>query len=492
MKLIKLLEVELKKIFKHKSIYIVWTLMLTFCLLNNILYFTDYDEEGNYKYKEIENLDDEINELNKELTKYDVNNQNQITMYVTIKTKLDILNLKKEFSHNSWQYKKINDYIYDTIYQINNYKYNKINEIMVKKLNNDYLEIVDKLKLNDYRYFLSIEITKKNDIINKLLEEYNNVKDEKIKVELNEQIEDEKFKLKNLNYRLNNNIKEDNSYLNNALEKYQENYKTVEFYKKLKTKKTHQDKLIYMNAIKETKMSEYIIENKQNINKENNLNYQLRTIVDDYEIFIVILILIVCSTIICGEFKDGTIKLLLIKPYSRCKILLSKYLTSIIVILISILLLIITQFILGMLMFGLESLNMPVLVFDFNKMDLVCYNVFLYMIIRIIAKMPFLLILITITCFIAVVTCNILVSITMPLMLYMFTPSLVYFIKEYKLEVLKYLVNINWNIEYYLFGMISEVSFINLEFSLLILGIYFISLIVIMFVIFKKKDIKNI
>ena len=45
--MIKLLQVELKKILKRKSIYIIWGLMLIFCLLNNILYWTDYDEEGN-------------------------------------------------------------------------------------------------------------------------------------------------------------------------------------------------------------------------------------------------------------------------------------------------------------------------------------------------------------------------------------------------------------------------------------------------------------
>ena len=39
--MIKLLQVELKKILKRKSIYMIWTLMLIFCLLNNILYYTD-------------------------------------------------------------------------------------------------------------------------------------------------------------------------------------------------------------------------------------------------------------------------------------------------------------------------------------------------------------------------------------------------------------------------------------------------------------------
>ena len=45
--------------------------------------------------------------------------------------------------------------------------------------------------------------------------------------------------------------------------------------------------------------------------------------------FIIILILMVASTIVAEEFTTGTIKLLLIKPFSRGKILLSKYLTVI-------------------------------------------------------------------------------------------------------------------------------------------------------------------
>lgn len=492
MRMIKLLGVELKKIFKHKSIYIVWGLMLIFCLLNNILYFTDYDEDGNYKYQENENLEEEIEKLNQELTRYNKDYQNEITMYITIKTKIDILELKQKYDKNSWQYKKINDYLYDTIYQINNYKYNELNELELKRFNDEYNHILNKLNKNDYNYFLNIKIIETEDIIKKLKEEYNNIEDEKTRQELYKQTENEKLNLKILKYRLDNNIKEDNSYLNNALENYQENYKTVKYYQELASNKTYQEKITYMNAIKEAKISQYIIENKQNINKENNLNYQLRTIVEDYEIFITILILIVCSTIICEEFKDGTIKLLLIKPYSRCKILLSKYLTSIIVIFISISLLIITQFVIGTLVFGLESINIPVVMYDFNKMDLACYHVLEYMIIRIIAKVPFLLMMITITCFLAVVTSNTLVTITMPLMLYMFTPTLVYFIKQYRLEFLKYLVNINWNIQDYLFGKLPEISFINLEFSLIILLVYFTVLLGLMFIIFKKKNIKNI
>ena len=64
--MIPLLQVELKKIFTKKSIYIIWGLMLIFCFLNNFLYWKDYDENGNYKYLEQEDLNEEKNRLEQE------------------------------------------------------------------------------------------------------------------------------------------------------------------------------------------------------------------------------------------------------------------------------------------------------------------------------------------------------------------------------------------------------------------------------------------
>ena len=55
--------------------------MFCFCLLNNILYYTDYDEDGNYKYLEQENLSFEKKGLNEELKKYDAKNLNDVNMY---------------------------------------------------------------------------------------------------------------------------------------------------------------------------------------------------------------------------------------------------------------------------------------------------------------------------------------------------------------------------------------------------------------------------
>ena len=103
--MIKLIIIELTKIFHKKFIYVVLSLMLIFCLLNNILYYLDYDEEGFYK-KEEKNNTAEIKKLEDKITKYDKNNENDKTMYTSLKTKIDILNLKNNFPKNTWQYNK--------------------------------------------------------------------------------------------------------------------------------------------------------------------------------------------------------------------------------------------------------------------------------------------------------------------------------------------------------------------------------------------------
>lgn len=108
----RLMKIEVKKVFKRKSIYVIWGLMLLFCFVNSFLYFRDYDDEGRYLYSKEEDINEEIKALEEEKEK--VQNTNATTI---IKTKIELLKLKKKFSKDSWQYAKINDYLYDAVYE---------------------------------------------------------------------------------------------------------------------------------------------------------------------------------------------------------------------------------------------------------------------------------------------------------------------------------------------------------------------------------------
>ena len=65
--------------------------------------------------------------------------------------------------------------------------------------------------------------------------------------------------------------------------------------------------------------------------------------------------------IVANEFSDGTIKLLLIRPARRWKILLAKYITVLVYTLIFLVILFIFSFILGGVLFSFQGVNLPYL-----------------------------------------------------------------------------------------------------------------------------------
>lgn len=486
-----LIKIELLKIFHKKSIFIILGFMIIFLLLNNILYWKDYDEEGNYRYENQENLKQEKEELQEELQQYDIHKISDKGKYIALKTNYDIILLKEEYDKNSWQYKKINDYFYDILYQINTYTIEE-NKQLLQEAKINYEKTLKKLKTADWQYFINLEKKKIEQEQTELKEQLSITIDENGKEELNNVIKRNNETIKILNYRLQWEIKEDNSYLNKALEKYQQYLNTLQLLEKNKSNHTWEEKLEYRTSCSEVAINQYIIENKINLNKENTLNYNLRTIVADYELFLVLIVLIVASIMICDEFHKGTIKLLLIKPYSRVKILIAKYIATILILIFSILILIGMQLLVGGILFGFDSLTMPVMVYHYNTSSLEAYSVFQYMLIHIFSKLPLFIILLTISFGIGILSTSIITSIMTPLVIYMFSSSIHELAMRYHLEFMKYFITLNWNFDDYLFGGISDLPYLNFKFSVQIWLAYFLLTAIVAILLFQKKNIRNI
>lgn len=284
--------------------------------------------------------------------------------------------------------------------------------------------------------------------------------------------------------------KSKNNYLNEAKYQYQKNLELKENYKDKKL--SYNEKLKYQTILENIELNKYIIDNNKNINNYKTLNYQLRTTLEDYEIFIIIIILITSSTIISNELKEGTIKLLLIKPYTRNQILLSKYLSMIIVMVLSIIYLYLTQLLIGGFYLGFSSLQEKVVIYNFQLSTIMCYNIFGYTFLRILLKLPMLILLSTLSFLISIITSNNILSLTISLIVYIFSASIKSLAINYNIKIMKYLLTMNWNINEYLFGKLSEYKYLNLTTSIIICIIYYIFLLILSFMIFNKKDIKNI
>lgn len=79
-----------------------------------------------------------------------------------------------------------------------------------------------------------------------------------------------------------------------------------------------------------------------------------------------LLTIIIAAGIVAHEFRWGTIKLLLIRPISRTKILASKYISVLLFALFTLLFVLISAWITGALLFGIEGAQPNMVVYNYN------------------------------------------------------------------------------------------------------------------------------
>ena len=489
MLLIKLVGIELRKIFMHKVIYFIYFIVFLFCLFNNLLYKLDYDSDGRYKYDYGVDVYKNINDLERKLNKYNVSDKNDLNIYVTTKSKLDVYKGMSRYDRYSWQYIKFNDYMYDLIYNINFYSYIVKDNVKVNDYTLKYNEFVTRFDKNDYKYFINIE---KNNLLDKLHLLENDIKntdDKELRVNLERELDKCKNDLLIVNYRINNNISYSNNYLNRSLNNYYDSIIERNSYKGKRL--VYADRVNYNNVVSNLYLNKYVIDNSVNLYKENSINNQLRNITLDYEVFIVVMILIVSGILIGEEFNKGTIKLLLIKPYRRESILISKLFAGVIMIVITILFLIICELLLGSVFLGFGDIGIPVVVYDFNIGSIRELNIFVYMFVMILARLPMFIFMLLFCMLFGIISGNSTLGFAVGMIIYSFSSVINNLIVSNNIKIFKYLFTMNWEFSSYLFGGINNFRYLSFKNSFLIYVIYVIILLVIMIINFNRKDIKN-
>ena len=123
---------------------------------------------------------------------------------------------------------------------------------------------------------------------------------------------------------------ESNNGMTGGIRKYLEGI-TVNEAKSQKEELSYEEKQQYNNNLKNMEINKYILESEIDVNKRDSLKGMLQNFYNEFGIFIIVIIVMIAGTIVSEEFNKGTIKLLLVKPYSRKKILLSKFFASIII-----------------------------------------------------------------------------------------------------------------------------------------------------------------
>lgn len=482
--MISLIQNELKKIFKKKSLLITLLVTLAFIILTNVIYKLDF---GNSYYDYIE---EEISFYGEQLKTLDPEKDKD--MYAQYKTELEVYQLVKKYDEKSWQAKIIQSEMRSCISDINYFTYQEKSDSGLKIAKAKYNEYIKRLDTNDWRYFAEEEVKEKNTEIDELKAMQEKTTNKLEIKELQNQIRGYEISRQIATWRLEKDIPYGNDYKNNCLNSYMVAMEDIRSYDFGETEKNYDSKKQYYKAQETAAINKYDIENGTTIGDTSSAKGILLSTFDEYEIFLIVMFMMTAGVIVSEEFSKGTIKLLLIKPYKRSTILASKFITSIIVAIIVILLVLLMQFVVGGLIQGFDSFKNPTIIYDHTINNVKQINTIQYLAMQALGKAPMYILLMTLAFAFSTIFTNSALAITISLLGYMGSSVINMLALNLKLNWIKYFVTPNWNLTEYFWGGIPTFEGITLPFSIAIIVIYMVIMLVPTFIIFQKKNIKNI
>jgi ABC-2 type transport system permease protein len=238
---------------------------------------------------------------------------------------------------------------------------------------------------------------------------------------------------------------------------------------------------------------QYYLETDIDPTSPNGVTFAREFMENTVDLFLPLLVVILAADIVSSELSSGTIKLLVSRPVSRWKILLSKLITLIFYISLTVVALLVLSYLISGLLFGFGGWNAPVLAgFQVNGSEIDTSNV------HILASWQYILMEFGLAWFSAVcvgmiaLMVSVLVhgaAVSMGIMLAAIISGVVLTGMVQSWEEAKYLFMVNLNLIEYLSGENPPIAGMNLTFSLTVLSVWTAVALVVAFRIFIRRDI---
>lgn len=481
--MLNLLKNEFYKVFHKKSTYIVLIIIFLYAILVNYIYNRDVNDSIDYYYSPYILSEEEERDYKEIVKNYNPNTSSK-DEYVYALTVLDISKNLKQYEKNSWQYNILNDDYYSVAYNYYSVDVFNYNDAGAKKTYDEYNEA---LSSNDWKYFVNLNIVLEETMIAELKQNLSNVNEKEINNYKAELFSHEE-RLNLLKYRLEENISYGNDYLNTAISIIESSAYSVKLYE-LSTDK--REKSQYEYSVSEFYQNKYILETKEDTNNTRTLREMLKNFMSEYYFLMLVFVIMIAGGIVSDEFNKGTIKSLLITPYKRGSILMAKFITSLLMIPIVVLFTFVVEMIVGGFVFGFGSLGVNVVAYNLSISTLEIINVFHYMLLQIVTTLPQIILLTTLAFAVSTIFNNTAFAIAITFSGIIASELINSFASIYKIKLLNYFVTTCWDFKYFLFGGTNPFG-ISLPRAIITCGVYFMIMIVVSYIVFKKKDIKNI
>ena len=475
---------ELFKIFHKKSIYFFLLFVVFFYSMiailgnksNEILNDNDYSNQ-------ISMIEEDINELKKSNPMSDT----EVEEYVTSLARLDMFKLISERNYDGLgpEY----SYIQSTLLPLYLVKYN----VEIKKY--DYTDFGYKSE-EDYKNKVN-EATKKLDNfvpLDQVKNDLNNLNKENVCAGISSSICDEYFEVykKVLQYRIENNVPYAEYGNSGVLNNYIGIYPSYLEGKKNFNNLNKDEKEEYENTLEQVKIIEYKMDHKSITGTmDKNMDYTSYISLSSGELSILIIfgILVIACSIISDEFDKGTIKQLLIKPYSRNKIVLSKIIACLITLVFFIIVNELIALSVGFIFLKGFNLTDTVVLYDFSlgkaveKTGLELFGLYT------LSKSFYLIIFTLIVLFISALSRNTALSAGSGFLVILLPAFLEGLIQKHKF--IAYLPCFTWDMSDFLFGGKSYYGVLNFKGMLGMNIIYVILFTFLILLVFKHSEVKN-
>lgn len=227
---------------------------------------------------------------------------------------------------------------------------------------------------------------------------------------------------------------------------------------------------------------------EQDINPNAYTGWKFASESSNLIILVTIFTAIVAGDIVASEFSWGTVKLLLIRPVNRTKILLAKYLASLLFAFFLLILLFLWSYLMGGVLFGFGSLDMQYIYADQNavvhEMSMVVHVLQTYGL-----QLVELLMIVTISFMISTALRSSSMAIGLSLVLQFLGATIAVELAT-TFEWAKYLLFANTNLSQYLVNNPLHPS-MTLGFSITILVVHFVAFHLISWWMFVKRDVAS-
>ena len=458
--MLNLIKNEIYKILHKKGTFIVLAITALFMVFVSSLMV----EDTNYMYPEVI---------------YDTDLED--TLQNKINTEMNTL--FKGYTTEDWQY-----YVTGDVYNVlNTYYANKENGILDDATNKKYNEYKEALTSGNWKIFAKDQLLVAKNDLKDYQEGLKLAKKDSEKKDYECMIFSTNVEIEMLEYRLKENIPFGNDYLNVAIDNINGSAYSVKSYEYGVNDEAIES---VENAVKEYYENRYILENKEDINS-GDLRHLIVNFYDNYIFLVLVFGIMIAGSIVSDEYNKGTIKSLLITPYKRSTILLAKFITTILFTIFFIVIAYIMQIVIGGLFLGFESLTYKYIAYNLSSKSLEIMSLFKYVFINSACLLPQILLLVTLAFASSTIIGNTAVAIVVTFAGVIGSTIVNVFATMYKIKILKYFVTTNWNFNYYLFGGTSPYK-TSLTHAAAVCIVYFLIMIVTTFIVFKKKNIKNI